>query len=243
MGCIPPTKEKIESFPKVPELALAETMPAVVDLTSNFPVPGDQGQQGSCVAWATAYAYKTFQEKLQHQWSLTTKNHIFSPAYVYNQINGGEDSGAYIDDAMKLFVAQGVCSWAAMPYRDYDYTTQPNTSQRREAAGYKAISWGTIGQGDVNAIKSHIAAGDAIVVGIPVYPDFDNISQWDPVYDDASGTLRGYHAICFVGYDDTKEAFKFINSWGSGWGLNGFGYMSYSLVQQLDIVGYVMTDA
>lgn len=32
----------------------------VVDLSSKFPGPGSQGDQGSCTAWAVGYALKSF---------------------------------------------------------------------------------------------------------------------------------------------------------------------------------------
>ena len=32
------------------------------DLSHYFPKPGNQGQQGSCTAWATAYATRTYHE-------------------------------------------------------------------------------------------------------------------------------------------------------------------------------------
>lgn len=245
-GCLPPSEERLQSFPSAMNISKMAgklaAIPKTVDLSTKFPAPGDQGQQNSCVAWATAYAYKSFQEKVEHQWDLSTKDHQFSPAFVYNQINQGQDEGAYIDDALKLFVSQGVCSLAVMPYRDTDYLTQPTSKQKEAAALFKALKWGSFAAGDVNAIKAHIAGGDAVVVGIPVYPDFENISPTNPVYDNTSGSLEGYHAICFVGYDDSKSAFKLVNSWGPDWGIKGFGYMSYKLVQRLGIVGYIMTD-
>lgn len=39
----------------------------------------------------------------------------------------------------------------------------------------------------------------------------------------------GWHAICLVGFDDSRQAFKFINSWGFLWGLGGYGYISYDM--------------
>jgi len=36
------------------------------------------------------------------------------------------------------------------------------------------------------------------------------------------------HFVALVGYDDTKNRFKFVNSWGDQWGENGFGYVDYS---------------
>lgn len=217
LGCIPDSEEKIASMPKAKRIMhyKAVELPSSVDLSSNLPKPGDQGTQGSCTAWATAYAYKSFQEKLDHNWNLNTDKHLFSPAYVYNQLNDGVDKGCYVSDALKLLQTQGCCSLDDMPYNTNDFTTQPNESQIKAAAGHKALSDSYLGYGSVSQIKDYLANNDVIVVTIPVYPDFDNISDRNPVYDVDTGTMRGYHAICFVGYDDSKQAFKFINSWGN----------------------------
>jgi GNAT superfamily N-acetyltransferase len=36
------------------------------------------------------------------------------------------------------------------------------------------------------------------------------------------------HSVLLVGYDDTKNQFKFVNSWGADWGDHGSGYVSYN---------------
>lgn len=35
------------------------------------------------------------------------------------------------------------------------------------------------------------------------------------------------HSVTLTGYDDSKQRLKFINSWGLGWGDEGYGYISY----------------
>ena len=47
-----------------------------------------------------------------------------------------------------------------------------------------------------------------------------------------------------IGYDDAKQACKFINAWGARWGLNGYDRIAYSLVDNdhAGIYGYTMTD-
>lgn len=52
--------------------------------------------------------------------------------------------------------------------------------------------------------------------------------------------LNGGHAVCIVGYD--AEGFIFKNSWGTQWGENGYGRISYELhrilaVQVLNLAG------
>jgi C1A family cysteine protease len=43
--------------------------------------------------------------------------------------------------------------------------------------------------------------------------------------------IYGGHAICAVGYNDRSQLVKFKNSWGRGWGSNGYGYLPYSYVR------------
>ncbi len=241
MGCILDSDEKFATFPKA-KIEKFGANPSSVDLSDKFPTPGSQGAQGSCTAWATAYALKSYLEKVDFGWDQNQKEHQFSPAYVYNQINGGRDEGSGISTALDLIVKQGVCSLATMPYNYRDYTTQPNSTQKAEAAKFKSASWGTVSSGNVDEFKTQLAAGNAIVVGIPVYDDFSKISSSNPIYDNTSGSSRGAHAICLVGYDDNQQAFKLINSWGTNWGINGYGYISYKLMQDLKIKGYVMQD-
>ena len=101
-------------------------LPPSVDLSGNFPAPGNQGQQGSCVGWATAYALKSYQERVEEGWAFSPRTR-FSPAWVYNQIkepgpcfdgNPADpyDCGSHIDKALELIIERGAATESAMPY-------------------------------------------------------------------------------------------------------------------------------
>jgi len=241
MGWIPESKEEYDALPKL-KAAAAVSLPSSIDLSSSMPNVGDQGIQNSCAGWAIAYAYKTYQEKLDWNWNvINDPTHQFSPSYVYNQINDGSDNGSSIYNALQLMVNQGCAVLSVMPYDLNNYTTQPNTTQRANAAKHKALSWARTNSGDVTAMKNELASRVPVIVGIPVYPDF-NVTTSNPVYDNTNGNLEGYHAITLVGYDDTRQAFKFINSWGTSYGFSGYGWIAYALVTKVGGRGYVMTD-
>ncbi|MDR1800864.1 MAG: InlB B-repeat-containing protein [Lachnospiraceae bacterium] len=216
------------------------SLPSSFDNTSVYPSPGNQGAQGSCVAWAVAYAYKTYQDALDHGWGVSSTSSKFSPSYVYNQINFGVDGGSYITDAFDLMVGQGCVSLASMPYDQYDWLTQPTQAQKTAAYQHRASDWYYKLYPSLDYIKDIIYTKGGTVIGIPVYPDFDNISSSNQIYDNKSGNSRGNHAITLIGWDDSKSAFKFINSWGTGWGLSGYGWITYSFVT--DNVIYYMDD-
>lgn len=220
------------------------TLASSVDLSSKYPAPGDQGSQGSCTAFAVAYAASSYLQNQEFDWGVSSNATKFSPAYVYNQINGGIDKGSAISSAIQLIIDEGVCSLSDMPYNQNNYTSQPNAYQESKAENFKFASY-VVHEG-TNSIKYDLANGKPVIISISVYPDFDNISSSNMVYDNLSGSSRGRHALCLVGYDDSIQAFKFINSWGTNWGLGGYGYISYSLFENSNVCNnraYVITDA
>ncbi|MDR1563427.1 MAG: cell wall-binding repeat-containing protein [Oscillospiraceae bacterium] len=227
-GCIPDSWETLQAKHKsngspsaLPEAAL----PSSLDNSSKYPPPKSQGQQGSCVAWAVGYYYKTYQDNLDHGWDIDSDSCRFSPAYIYNQIHVGQDEGSYISDALDLLVSQGVCSMADMPYNEYNYTMNPTAEQKAKAYPHRSTDWNWV-QGNSN-IKSKIYETGGCIVSIDVYSNFENLGS--NIYKDYIGSYTGRHAICLIGWDDSKGAYKFVNSWGSYWGINGYGWIAYSL--------------
>jgi hypothetical protein len=74
---------------------------------------------------------------------LEPASHRFSPAYIYNQLNGGQNIVLIYNDALDLVANQGVATLATMPYDDQDFLTQPSLAARQEAAQFKVLSWDT----------------------------------------------------------------------------------------------------
>jgi len=210
-----------------------------VDLSPNFPPIGNQGGQGSCTAWAVAYYYKSYQEWQEHGWAYTDETR-FSPAFVYNQINGGVDWGSSPTDAFKMLCENGAPPYSLMPYTDQNCTAFPS-----EEAFYAAIPYRSqetfyfpIHQ-DLEGLKAHLLNGNAATFAFTVYSNFDNISNYNYIYclSDISGDPRGGHAVCLCGFDDnlvTSDgvgAFKVANSWGGSWGQAGYWWISYECFQ------------
>ena len=221
------------------------SVPSLFDLSFDTPPPGNQGQQGSCVGWAVAYAMKSYQERVERGWPLANDRHLMSPAYVYNQIRlpGG---GAYFQDAFNLLVDQGAASLAAMPYDPRDFRRTPSAAARREAANYKIASFGAVERSShdsfVREVKRHLVQRRPVIIGIWVYPDFRRLNRSNPIYDDTSGYNSGAHAIVIIGYDDARSAFKIINSWGTDWGIDGYGWIDYDASERLILEAYVVED-
>jgi len=235
-----------------PNRARHRDLSSKVDLSEYMPPVGNQGPQGSCVAWSTAYATKSYQEYLERKgkvssWKLSTDdkapnyNAIFSPAFIYNQINGGRDDGSSISDAMSLVVDKGVPIWNAMPYNSKDFKSQPSSNALKIASQYKAKEFMRVRYNEPDEIKAQLSKGRPVVVGILIYENFYNLKGKE-VYNKAGGAPLGGHAITIVGYNDSDKTFKFINSWSEQWGDKGYGYIDYKWFSRVCQAAYVMID-
>ncbi|MBE8432159.1 C1 family peptidase, partial [Leptospira interrogans serovar Pomona] len=151
---------------------------------------------------------------------------IFSPAFIYNQINGGRDNGSLISDAMRVIVEMGAAPWETMPYNSADYRTRPSQAAIDAASKYKAKEFLRVKTTDITEVKAQLAEGKPVVAGVLVYENFFNL-KGNQIYKEGLGKTYGGHAIAIVGYDDSKNAVKFINSWGTDWDDQGYGYIDY----------------
>jgi C1A family cysteine protease/fibronectin type 3 domain-containing protein len=226
-------------------------LPASIDLSEAMPPVGNQGQQGSCVGWATSYANKSYLEFIERKgkvdWNYTLDNSklnlstIFSPSFIYNQINGGNDNGSSIFDAMTLMVSKGAVPWDKFPYDEKNFRKQPSKDVMSLASKFKSKEFKKVRTTNVNEIKALLAEGKPVTVGVLVDEGFNRLRNKD-VYSKASGQTLGGHAITIVGYNDSNKTLKFINSWGTNWGDKGYGYIDYTFFTKVCRSAFVMYD-
>jgi len=237
-------REDADTIPwiRYAKVTIKDTLPPAVDLSSFMPPVGDQSSQGSCTAWATGYYAKSFYEWKEHRWDLKDPEHQFSPAFIYNQINGGVDKGSRFSDAFKVLNVMGCASMTDFPYNPYNYTNWPSENVYRKAIPYRCegiSKINTLRNEGIKMMKQMLADTNVLVMGIEVWDNFYSISSYGNVYcvADKTGAPRAGHAVTIVGYDDNKVtkdgkgAFKLVNSWGPGWGDNGYFWMSYEAVK------------
>lgn len=218
-------------------------LPEKISLLKYAPKRLNQGQQGSCVAWAAAYSARTIMQS--RETGTDPNSSTFSPSFLYNQIALENCQGSYLQEAMKVMQGKGLAPFNEMPYSDQDCSTKPNSMQLRAAQeykidGYQRLTGGANGE-DINkvnllAIKQNIAQGAPVVIGMMVGGSFmQNMAgkdMWRATNNDYAMRGFGGHAMTVIGYDDYKYAqnmggFEIMNSWGEDWGNKGVAWVSY----------------
>lgn len=213
-------------------------LPEAVSLLRFAPRRGDQGEQGSCVAWSSAYAAQTI---LTAAATGKDPNSIaFSPSYLYNQIRLGDDcQGSYIQRAMQAMKANGGVPLSQYPYSDQDCSREPDggaiqAGKQNLIHGFTRLTEGdNLNQISVRAIKEHLSKDAPVVIGMMVGQSFMQGMMgrdlWQPAGMDQSQVGLGGHAMCVIGYDDKKYggAFQIMNSWSPQWGNNGIAWVRY----------------
>jgi len=191
----------------------------------------DQGSLGSCTANAIGAAFQYDQRKGGLVDSIPSRLFIY---YNERAMEGSVpyDAGAYIRDGMKSVNKLGVCAESSWPYVESFFTVKPYDDCYAEAAKNLCTEYARVTQ-TLDGMKACLNEGFPFVFGFTVFYSFFDQSVAEtgmmsmPLENDP---MAGGHAVLAVGYDDEKGCFIVRNSWGEGWGDQGFFYMPYAYI-------------
>jgi hypothetical protein len=205
-----------------------------------LPPIGNQGQQGSCVAWGVGYATATAATQLAAaQGPVSVPSSQASPADLYAKLIQYENSscgnGTLVADALDILVVEGVVNLASSPYSDQQCSI-PSSGIQFLLNGYTLLD-----PTNLALLKQHISNFSVIPIAIPVYPDFESASGSSVYSPSDTGCSLGGHCVAIVGYDDTRQAFRIMNSWSPSWGDNGFLWVAYNAIPSLVQEAYLPT--
>ena len=246
-GMIPEDLSKVSWIEKSPIIPYEKVLVSNIDNSAHIPPVLNQGSLNSCVAFAVAYYYNTFSEWKKRGWSVTDPSHQFSPTFMYNMINGGNNNPTFASDAAKIMLDHGIATLQDCPYTVDDNITWPTEAQFKSAMQFR---WEKVYSIDVSTdigieqLKQYIAEENVANLGIWIWGNFDNIGNYNNNFAvaDKNGINRGAHATTIVGYDDNHltndglGAFKCVNSWGTTWGtMGGYFWMSYKAVKDINL--------
>jgi C1A family cysteine protease len=172
----------------------------------------NQSSCGSCVSFGTLASLeallkiRTFKD--------SSKVIDLSEAHLLF-CGGGSCSGWHMNNACDYLQKNGVPDEACFPYRPTNMPCSDTCSDwQNRIDSTKITSWNNTKI--VEEMKKNIVNNGPQITGMAVYQDFFSYSSG--IYEYVTGSLRGYHCVCVVGYDDANECWICKNSWGTGWG-------------------------
>ena len=202
-------------------------LPKKVDYTSKMTPVRDQGNEGTCVGFASTVGMKEYQEK--QDWRKLVE---LSPRFLYSEckkVDKMPGEGTTIRVAMQVLKKAGVCKEALWPYKPHQ-TDKPKPGYLADAKTNRVKSYARIV--DLFELKSSLASIGPCVIGIQVFNGMmDAASGKVPMPRSGERSIGG-HAICAVGYDESKGLVKFKNSWSVEWGDKGYGYLKYEYIDK-----------
>lgn len=210
------------------------TLNSLVDLSSKCTSIKNQGSIGSC----TAHACVALLEYNRRRDLNDSMDDVYSERFTYYTTRvdiagwpSNEDSGAFLRDTLKSLVKYGCCLEKNCEYLTNgtcNYIQKPTDNAYQEALDYQALTYLNIqtGKSDtLEKLKQLLSNGYPFVGGFICYSNMNESKNgYIPL---PKGDPIGGHAVCFVGYDDKNQVFKFKNSWGANWGDKGYGYLPY----------------
>jgi len=214
------------------------TLPTIVDYTSEMSSVKDQGQLGSCVSFAVV-ALKEWQEQKEHAQEVKEgkkyeRNAMYnlSESWVYWNAKKIDpwpnEEGTSIRYAMKVLQKIGVPTEQGWPYHDVDFG-DPKRWATLVARWSLIKSYWSISS--ITELKTALTKSP-VPIGIGCFEEMFYVSSNGFVpYPRNPSNCYGGHAICVVGYDDSRKIVKFKNSWSTGWGEQGYGYISYDYIR------------
>jgi hypothetical protein len=211
-------------------LSNVSKLPSKFSLRDKMGAVWSQGDLGSCTAFATLKAYQYL-----------VPNFEGSKLFQYQQEllmdgTGLNDSGSTVSTAFASLRKNGVCSEKTWPYDLNNFTKMPPAIAVNEALLNRDLQDGVLSQ-NLNDMKMCLADPEhqnPIVLGVILFDNFESeetLSTGIVQMPDLKKNMPiGGHCLCCVSYDDEKQQFGMINSWGPNVMCEGFVYFPYKYI-------------
>lgn len=206
------------------------TLPPHIDLRPTCSAVEDQGNLGSCTGNALAGAIEFLERKNKVSFIDVSRLFIYYNERVIEE-TVRSDSGAMIRDGIKTLKKQGVCSEKKWPYIISKFAVKPIAACYKEALDHQITSYHRIVT--LDEMRTCLAEGFPFVFGFTVYESFESqeVAKTGIVaMPQPSERAVGGHAVLGIGYDDAERRFIVRNSWGTGWGQQGYFTIPYDYV-------------
>lgn len=233
-----------EGYQKIEQVAQfsngkVDELPMIASLKDYCPMIQDQGRTGSCTGWAVAYGAMSIGQAKEKDWTdiSTITQNAFSAMSLYNPNRVKNCStGAMLNHVLEYAKTKGACL-----HKDFDLPIsdhQDNCSRVPDSQlpHFTIHSYYSLFEKDAKKVKKNykvqrsIAEGVPVIVGMKLNYNFIDLDKNTPYWEPEAGNslpVSAGHAMVVIGYDDGKQAFEIMNSWGKEWGQDGYIWIKY----------------
>ncbi len=250
-GVLPAAPDEVQAIPYVVLPYRSGPLPARVDLSAQLPPPGFQGASASGAAWTLAYALHSFNMRKVRGGDYdpgsdaacaSGSTRVYSPSYLYNQLNRDRDEGLSLFQAAQYLADEGAVPCADFPYDAGDFRRRPDAAIRVRALERRSGAVRRLDPHDTPGLQALLAEGRPLALSFKLYTSFFDVGSG--VYDRPEGRFLGVQALTLVGYDADRQigdagpdaergAWKVMNSWGREWGEQGYAWISFRAFRRL----------
>jgi C1A family cysteine protease len=229
-------------------LKKAAKVPSSVDLRAWCSPVENQGSLGSCTANAGVGIVEYYEKRAFGKYIDASR--LFLYKVTRNLLHLTGDTGAFLRSTMGSLVLFGVPPEEYWPYTISDFDKEPTSFCYAFAQNYQTIKYfrhdppGVSKDALLDRIKTYLSAGHPSMFGFTVYSSINQAGKTGKIPLPCKGEkILGGHAVAAVGYDDkmkitnagsckaeTTGALLIRNSWGTGWGEGGYGWLPYKYV-------------
>jgi len=246
-GLIPDPFELYQTIPAFHSEMTSSDLPGSYDLSAEFPLPGDQGIYKDNVGYSVGYGLISYLEAKKKgirnlssigPSSANGQKILYSPNFIYNQLNSGKDQAISLLDGLVLAESRGSVTLEIMNESSSSFRTKPkaNIVELGRKARLRRIY--RIEPHDLTTIKLALAEKRPVLIGYLVYENFRDPKP-DSIFEIGTGEVLGAQSLVVLGYNDKKKAFKVWNSWGATWGDHGYLWISYETFPKYTKSAYV----
>ncbi len=235
-------------------LAPAGPEPPNVSLLANMPAIKDQGERGTCVAFASLAVVENL-STTQGAYADLAEEFLYWDCKQNDGDPTGE--GTYVGVAMPALQRDGCCLGATWPYNPSTMAGNegqgpPPAGAQTEALGHRIASYNQLAPTSVQDIRRELQRGRCVAFSIPVFNSWyrnGEVTRTGDIVLPIPGEANvGGHAMAIMGYDDLPDPdlgggrFQIRNSWGTSWATAapnpGYGTIPYAYIARFGQEAY-----
>jgi cathepsin L len=151
------------------------------------------------------------------------EQHALNCATYANGNDAGSCSGGWYDPVFNWMLTDALAQEPTVPYSASNQTCSAVTGN------YRSVAWGFVTDKttipSVAELKSALCEHGALAIAVRATSAFQAYASGVFNQND-TGNVN--HAVTLVGWDDDKQAWLIKNSWGTGWGDQGYMWIRYN---------------